>query len=196
MIEITSKAQKYFKGLLDQQDDGECGLRIAVVDPGTPHAGCDLQFCPAGEEQSSDHCIEYSAFRLFVARDSEEWLSAAVIDFEEEATGGQLTIRAPNIKGSMPGADAALSERVAWVLESEINPGLAGHGGMVALEEITEDLRVVLRFGGGCHGCGMADVTLKDGIETTLKGHFPEITGVIDATDHSTGQNPYYAQRS
>ena len=93
----------------------------------------------------------------------------------------------------MRGADAELSERVAWVLETEVNPGLASHGGMVVLEQVTEDLRVVLRFGGGCHGCGMVDVTLKEGIETTLKGHFPEISGVVDATDHSTGENPYYA---
>ena len=92
----------------------------------------------------------------------------------------------------MPAEDADLSERVAWVLETEINPGLASHGGMVALDRITQDKEVMLSFGGGCHGCGMADVTLKQGIEQALKGHFPEITAVLDATDHSTGENPYY----
>jgi Fe/S biogenesis protein NfuA len=194
MIEITSKAQDYFKRLLEEQDE-HTALRISVYEPGTPRAGCDLQFCPPGGEHADDERVEFAAFNLFVDAASARWLAEAAIDFEEGATGGQLTIRAPNIKGSMPGADAALSERVAWVLETEVNPGLAGHGGMVALEEVTEDLRVVLRFGGGCHGCGMADVTLKEGIETTLKGHFPEIRGVVDATDHSTGENPYYAPR-
>jgi len=192
MIEITTKAQNYFSRLLEEQDE-RTALRISVFEPGTPRAGCDLQFCPPGDERASDECVEFAAFNLYVDADSSPWLAEAVIDFEEDATGGQLTIRAPNIKGSMPGEDAALSERVAWVLQTEINPGLAGHGGMVALEEITEDLRVVLRFGGGCHGCGMVDVTLREGIETTLKGHFPEISGVVDATDHSTGENPYYA---
>lgn len=194
MIEITSKAQDYFKRLLAEQDQ-HTALRISVYEPGTPRAGCDLQFCPPGEERADDERVEFAAFNLFVDAGSARWLAEAAIDFEEGATGGQLTIRAPNIKGSMPGADAALSERVAWVLETEVNPGLAGHGGMVALEGVTEDLRVVLRFGGGCHGCGMADVTLKEGIETTLKGHFPEIRGVVDATDHSAGENPYYAPR-
>jgi Fe/S biogenesis protein NfuA len=195
MIEITPIAQNYFKQLLEQQDEGGAGLRISVVEPGTPRAGCDLQFCPAGEQRSDDMAVEFSAFNLYVDAASSDWLKDAVIDFEENATGGQLTIKAPNIKGSMPGADAPLNERVAWVLETEINPGLAGHGGMVTLENITEQKEVVLRFGGGCHGCGMADVTLKDGIETTLKGHFPEITAVLDVTDHSTGENPYYAPR-
>ena len=192
MIEITSKAQDYFKRLLEEQDD-RTALRISVYEPGTPRAGCDLQFCPSGEEHAGDERVEFAAFNLFVDANSAPWLAEAVIDFEEDATGGQLTIPAPNIKGSMRGADAELSERVAWVLETEVNPGLASHGGMVVLEQVTEDLRVVLRFGGGCHGCGMVDVTLKEGIETTLKGHFPEISGVVDATDHSTGENPYYA---
>ena len=79
------------------------------------------------------------------------------------------------------------------MLETEINPGLASHGGRVELEAVTESLDVVLRFGGGCHGCGMVDVTLKEGIENTLKGHFPDIRAIVDATDHNTGENPYYS---
>lgn len=193
MIEISPAAQKYFKQLLDQQEESGAGLRISVVDPGTPRAGCDLQFCPAGDESADDVRVEFAGFNLYVEAGSSEWLQEAEIDFEENATGGQLTIKAPNIKGSMPGADSPLAQRVAWVLETEINPGLAGHGGMVNLEEITAGNEVILRFGGGCHGCGMADVTLKDGIETTLKRHFPEIKAVLDVTDHSTGENPYYA---
>jgi len=83
---------------------------------------------------------------------------------------------------------------VRWLLESEINPQLASHKGQVSLEEITSDGVVRLRFGGGCHGCGMADVTLKQGIEKTLMARIPEITAVRDATDHSTGEAPYIAR--
>ena len=193
MIEVSGTAQRYFRRLIQQQDETDLGLRIRVIDPGTPRASCDLQFCPEGQQQVSDISVELADFNLYVSADSADWLLEAEIDFEEDAAGGQLSIRAPNIKGSMPGEDADLSERVAWVLETEINPGLASHGGMVALEAITAEQEVVLRFGGGCHGCGMVDVTLKEGIEKTLKGHFPEITGICDATDHSTGENPYYA---
>jgi Fe/S biogenesis protein NfuA len=192
MIEVSQTAQVYFKRLIDQQEIPGLALRIRVIDPGTPRASCDLQFCPQGENDATDQGMEFSDFNLYIAQDSADWLTEAEIDFEEDPSGGQLSIKAPNIKGSMPAEDADLSERVAWVLETEINPGLASHGGMVALDRITQDKEVLLSFGGGCHGCGMADVTLKQGIEQALKGHFPEITAVLDATDHSTGENPYY----
>jgi len=107
-------------------------------------------------------------------------------------TAGVLTATA-NIKGAMPAGNAPLAERVAWLLDTDINPKLAAHGGQVALVEITAAREVVLQFGGGCHGCGMVDVTLKEGIEKSLKEQFPEVSGVLDATDHATGENPYYS---
>jgi len=193
MIEITSTAQAYFEKLISQQDEDGLGLRIQVKQAGTPNASCDLQFCPKGQQQSDDRVVEYASFNLYVAASSESWLEEAQIDFDEDATGGQLTIRAPGIKGSQPTADAPIERRVEWLLESEINPALASHGGRVSLVEITREMAVVLQFGGGCHGCGMADVTLKQGIEKTLTEKVPEITAVIDATDHQSGSNPYYA---
>ena len=111
---------------------------------------------------------------------------------EKDEAGGQLTVKAPGIKGSEPSDDAALEDKISWILEAEINQGLASHGGMVKLEQITPEKDVVLQFGGGCHGCGMASVTLKEGIEKTLKQNFPEINSIIDATDHASGDNPYY----
>ena len=85
---------------------------------------------------------------------------------------------------------------MAWLLETEITPALASPGGRVALVEVTDAKEVILQFGGGCHGCGMADVTLKQGIEQTITRHIPEITAVKDATDHQSGTNPYYASGS
>ena len=192
MITITDAAQSYFNRLIAQQDEEDLGLRISVNQPGTPGANCDLQFCPSGHSLPDDHVVEFDGFKLYVARPSEQWLEEAEIDFEEDATGGQLTIKAPGIKGSAPGDEASLEERVNWLLETEVNPALAAHGGRVALVEITEAKEVILQFGGGCHGCGMADVTLKQGIEQTLTHHLPEITAVRDATDHDSGTNPYY----
>lgn len=193
MIDIKPAAQTYFQKLLGQQEADDLSLRIRVMEPGSPRAACDLQFCPEGGQEEGDRRDEFEAFSLFVAADSIDWLVDAVIDFEEENGNGQLTIKAPNIKGNAPGDEADLGDRIRWVLESEINPRLASHGGMVELETITEATEVILRFGGGCQGCGMADVTLKQGIETTLMEHFPEITAIRDATDHATGENPYYA---
>lgn len=193
MIEITTDAQAYFAKLIAQQDMDNIGLHISVMNPGTPSAACDLQFHSA-DAQSADllRTIEFDDFNLYVPHSSEKWLHKATIDFEKDEAGGQLTIKAPGIKGNQPEEQAPLQDKINWILTSEINPGLASHGGMVTLEEITAQKDIVLRFGGGCHGCGMADVTLKQGIEKTLKEHFPEIGAVIDATDHATGENPYY----
>ena len=193
MIEITETAQTYFQRLIEQQDDDELALRISVNHAGTPGASCDLQFCPRGQSMPDDHELEFSGFSLFVAKASAPWLEKAQIDFEEDATGGQLTIKAPGIKGSEPSTEASLEDRIGWLLETEVNPALASHGGRVTLVEITERKEVILQFGGGCQGCGMADVTLKQGIEQTLMRHIPEITAVMDATDHRSGTNPYYA---
>jgi Fe/S biogenesis protein NfuA len=193
MINVSDSAQQYFTHLIGKQDEEGLGLRISVNHPGTPGASCDLQFSPENQRMEDDRMVEFDGFNMYVAAASEEWLTDAEIDFEEDETGGQLTIKAPGIKGSEPSADADMSQRVSWLLETEINPALASHGGHVALVDITEKLEVVLQFGGGCQGCGMADVTMKQGIEQTLTRHIPEITAVLDVTDHQSGDNPYYA---
>jgi Fe/S biogenesis protein NfuA len=195
MIEITESAQEYFAKLIDQQEMDDIGLHIAVLNPGTPHAACDLQFHVPGQgSDEPERTLSYDAFNLYVPESSESWLQEAKIDFEtDDSAGGQLTIKAPGIKGNRPKDDDALADRIAWILESEINPGLASHGGMVKVEQITDENDVILEFGGGCQGCSQSNVTLKDGIEKTLKEYFPEINNVIDATDHATGENPYYA---
>jgi Fe/S biogenesis protein NfuA len=192
MIEITPNAQEYFGKLIEQQEMDDIGLHLTVLKPGTPLASCDLQFHVAGQSGEKELEFNYDLFNLYVPASSERWLDSAKIDFEKSAAGGQLTIKAPGIKGTKPAESAELAEKVAWVLEAEINPGLASHGGMVTLEQITETTEVILRFGGGCQGCGMANVTLQEGIEKTLKGYFPEITAIIDATVHAEGENPYY----
>jgi len=197
MIEITESAQEYFAKLIAQQEMDDIGLHLSVLNPGTPNAACDLQFHVPGEAAANnsddlERTFEYGSFNLYVPHSSERWLTEAKIDFEKDDAGGQLTIKAPGIKGHKPEEDAGLMDKINWILEAEINPGLASHGGMVSLEQITEEMDVILRFGGGCHGCGMANVTLKEGIEKTLKEHFPQINAVVDATDHASGDNPYY----
>ena len=88
--------------------------------------------------------------------------------------------------------DSPLEDQINYVLHSQINPSLASHGGMVSLIEIVEDNVAVLQFGGGCQGCGMVDVTLKDGVEKTLLETLPQLTAVRDVTDHSVTENAYF----
>ena len=108
-----------------------------------------------------------------------------------DGTTKKLTITAPNAKGEAPKEDAPLEEKVLFTIVTEINPNLASHGGFVELVEITKKNEVVLNFGGGCQGCSSVDLTLKSGVETQLKGLYPEIVSVLDATDHSYKENAY-----
>ena len=191
MIEISKTAEAYFVRLLEQQDEPGLGLRLRVINPGTPQADCEILFCTDMEAGLDDETLSYDGFKLYLAAGSQAWLEEAEINFEEGSTGGQLLVRAPHIKGHAPRDDAPLSDRVAWVIDTEINAMVASHGGKVSLQEITDAGEAVLQFGGGCHGCSMVDVTLKNGVEKTLLDRFDELVGVLDATDHSTGENPY-----
>jgi Fe/S biogenesis protein NfuA len=191
MITITPAARDYFVKLLDEQPDNT-NLRLRTIHPGTPSADVELTFCGPGQHQSDDQAVDCQRFVLYVDEASASSLNGAMIDFETNAMGGELSIRAPGLKGKRPAKDAPFRERVEWVLEARVNPMVASHGGSVALVEATEEGDVVLQFGGGCHGCGMVDVTLKQGIETTMKQEIPEVRRVLDATDHASGENPYY----
>lgn len=192
MITVEESARNYFLKLVEQQEMSQPGLRLWVDNPGTPTAECQLAFCEPGEAELSDKRLALEDLTLYIAGDSVPALDNAIISFQTDATGGQLSVKAPNLKGHEPGADEPLTDRVNWLLTSEINPMVAQHGGQVVLETVTEEGVAVLRFGGGCHGCGMVDVTLKQGIERNLRERIPEITGVRDVTDHASGENPYY----
>jgi Fe/S biogenesis protein NfuA len=194
MIDISERAQAHFQRLLSQQGDDDLGIRVRVVNAGTPSAQCELEFCSTSELTGDEWTIECTGFNLYVDGESARWLDPASIDYETTATGSQLNIRAPRIKGEAPGEGAGLIERVQFVLESEIAPQIASHGGRISLVEVAAGNIVVLRFGGGCHGCGMVDVTLKNGVEKTLRERIPEITEVRDVTDHETGEKPYFAK--
>jgi Fe/S biogenesis protein NfuA len=191
MITLSESAQEHFAKLLEQQGIADLGIRLRAIHPGTPKGDCHLEFCEPADLDGTEWEIECHGFSLFVDASSRVYLDGASIDFDRNPTGGQLTIRAPGLRGSPPAEGASVIERVRYVLESEINPQLASHGGRVSLREVTAEGVVVLQFGGGCHGCGMVDATLRGGVERTLKERVPEITAVADATDHSTGTNPY-----
>lgn len=191
MIEMSESAQTYFRHLLKTQGGDAVGIRVSAVHPGTPRADARLEFCETGDLIGDEWSLDCDGFTLFVDAPSVRFLDGAQVDYVTQPTGGQLTIRAPRIKGEQPTQDASVIERVQYLIDSEINPMLASHKGQVSLVEVNSDGVVFLRFGGGCHGCGMVDVTLKQGIEKTMRERIPEITAIRDATDHATGQAPY-----
>ena len=149
-------------------------------------------FVGRGEEKSDDVIESYEDFKAYVEHRSIPFLEDAIVDFQKDSMGGQLTIKAPNSRLPKINDDSSLEDRINNILYNEVNPGLASHGGHVSLEEIFEESVAVLRFGGGCQGCGMVDVTLKEGVEKTLLGQIPQLTEVRDVTDHSVKENAYY----
>jgi len=194
MIQISESAQTHFRKLIEREELPGLGVRLAAMNPGTPTADVRLEFAEPGDLRGDEWAIDCEGFTLWLDADSVQYLDGAEIDYTAMATGGQLQIRAPKIKGEAPAESASLVERVRWIVQHEINPQLAQHKGHVSVQEVSAAGVVVLSFGGGCHGCGMADVTLKQGIEKTLLTKVPGVTAVRDATDHDTGQAPYISR--
>ena len=192
MISISDAAQAHFRKLLEKQPDGT-NIRVFVMNAGTPNAECGVSYCPADAVEPEDIRLPFVGFDGLIDPQSAPFLEEASIDFVSDQMGSQLTLKAPNAKMRKVDDDAPLIERIEYVIHSQVNPSLAGHGGKVTLLEITEDGYVILQFGGGCNGCSMVDVTLKEGIEKQFLELFPnEIKGVRDATDHLRGDHSFY----
>lgn len=192
MIEISEDAQAYLRDLLAKQEDSDVGIRVFVTQPGTPQAETCIAYCRPDEAQDDDVPCDYDGFRAWIEERSRKYLEDAVVDFQEDRMGGQLTIKAPNARVPSVDADSPLADRINYVLYNEINPGLAAHGGMVTLVEVVEENVAVLQFGGGCQGCAAVDITLKHGVETTLLEQIPDLAGIRDVTDHTVTENAYY----
>ena len=196
MIQISEAAQTHFRKLIEREAIPGLGVRLSAQHPGTARADVRLEFAGGDELSGDEWAIDCEGFTLWLDAPSVPFLDGAEIDYTTMTTGGQLQIRAPKIKGVVPGESASLVERVRWIIENDINPQLAMHKGHVTLTEITAEGIVVLNFGGGCHGCSMVDITLKQGVEKTLLEKVPGVTGVRDSTDHATGDAPYMAREA
>lgn len=192
LISITDNAKEYLRDLIEKQGSPGMGVRIFVERPGTPHAECCMAYCPPGEQEENDVRYDYEGFHAWIEGKSVRYLEDASIDFKKDSMGGQLTFRAPKSRVPDIGPEATLEERINHVLYAEINPSLASHGGNVQLLELTDDKVAILEFGGGCQGCSAVDMTLKSGVEKTLKERIPELTAVRDKTDHSVRDNAYF----
>jgi Fe/S biogenesis protein NfuA len=190
-ITITDSARSYLAELLAKQDDAVLGIRMFINQPGTPKAETCIAYCREGDTRPDDVVEAYPELKAWFERRSVPFLEDALVDYAKDRMGGQLTIKAPNAKLPRVADDSPLEDRVNYLLYNEVNPSLAAHGGEVSLVEITEEEVAILRFGGGCQGCGMVDVTLKQGVERTLMEQIPQLKGVRDVTDHTDRSNAY-----
>jgi len=189
MLKITPTARDRFMEVIKAEGREGHGLRVSVNGGGTPRPEFALNFVGLDEVGETDLVEDLGPFKLYVDPDSAKFLEGASVDFIDNLTESGFKVDAPN--AGIAGPEGPLAEAVQKSLAEKINPAVQSHGGFVELVAI-EDGTAYLRFGGGCQGCGMINVTLKQGVEKALFEDVPEITKVMDVTDHASGSNPYY----
>ncbi len=189
MITVTDVAKKKFLETIEAEGRQGHGLRVIVDNAGTHQPEFALNFVGPDEVREDDQIDDVGEFKVYTDPQSAKHLGDATIDFIDDLTESGFTVDAPN--AGIPRPSGPVAEAVQTVLQEKINPAIAAHGGQVSLVAV-EDATAYLRFGGGCQGCGMVNVTLKQGVEKMLFEDVPQITKVMDVTDHAAGTNPYY----
>ena len=189
MLTITDLARSKIVELIDKSPNPVKGLRIGAASVSPLKVDYRMSFIGEGQESGDDQVIPFDGFDVYVDPDSSDKVQEATVDYVEGLMGSGFKIERPR---TLPeGVDGTLLDRVQSVLDEKINPAVQGHGGRVSLIDLKEKT-VYLQLEGGCQGCGMADVTLKQGIEVMIKESVPEIEEIYDVTDHANGRNPYY----
>ena len=198
VLTVTDPARDKILELRAQEDDPDTlGLRIEVTGVQGVEYTYDLTFDPVAEadETAGDLVEAQGGLPVIVPADSIDALRGATLDLPSTAGQQGLVLRNPNRPDPLAGAHIELSgtveEKVKQLLDGQINPSLAMHGGYAALDHVDGDT-VYVTMGGGCQGCAVSAMTLREGIARSIKESIPEVADVIDTTDHELGENPYY----
>lgn len=186
MLEFTDKARDWIAKIIDAQPDKDYAVRLAITGRSAGGFQYDMGLMKPDEAKPSDVAIDNGVFKTYVDPESAKALEGAKVDLVETLGQSSLKIDNPNPAWADP-----LAAAVQQVLDDEINPGVASHGGYVQLLDV-KDGTAFVKMGGGCQGCGMASVTLKQGVEVAIKKAVPQIVTVLDTTDHASGANPFY----
>jgi len=186
MITITKLAREKILALLASEGRKGLALRFAIDGRGAGGFRYRLGFVEPNDQRADDTVVDGGGFEVLIDSSSAPHLQGASLDYVETLQESGFKIENPNAMWSDPMAAA-----VQRILDTEINPAVATHGGSVELLEVKDQVAYIA-MGGGCQGCGMADVTLRQGIEVRIREAVPEIRAVVDTTDHAGGTNPYY----
>ena len=158
----------------------------------------DLSFLDIKEARPEDASLKFGPLPVIIAFKDIEKFEGASLNLSEDMNSLEMdnpNTPSPNIletSGPLPELTGEFAEKVQTILDQQINPAIASHGGVAKLVNV-DGKDIYLQLGGGCQGCGMAEVTLSQGIEASLREAIPEIGNIIDATDHSAGDDPYFA---
>ena len=187
MITIDASAKEKIQSMLTAENKGDSALRIRITGRSSTGYQHKLSLVEPGFEKPEDIESKADGVRILVDPKTAKQIEGATIEFVDDLYGGGFKVNNPN----QPAWSNDLEKQVQDLIDQQINPSLASHGGFLELHEVREG-KAFVHFGGGCQGCGMADVTLKQGVAKLIKDTLPEITDVIDSTDHAQGENPYY----
>ena len=187
MLEITAKAREMLDQFAEQAEESDdISLKVEIIGRGPKGIQYDLQLISRGDSLEDDVEFEVDGLAVFVGSRSAPYLEGTVLDYKETLMGGGFSFENPN-----PLWIDDVSKAVAEVIAEKVNPVVATHGGHVDLIGV-DDGNAIIAFGGGCQGCGMVDVTLKQGVEVMITEGVPGVSGVVDVTDHAAGTNPFY----
>ncbi|MGI8675230.1 MAG: NifU family protein [Thermoleophilaceae bacterium] len=198
-LAITDEAREKVMGFLGQADEPERqAMWVEITGTQGNRYVYDMYLRPLEEAGPYDAIEHHEGLPVVVPESSFDVVRGATISWSSDLTDGGLRLDGlPTPSPALGGAPADLSgdvaQRVLQVLERQINPSIAAHGGRADLVAV-EESAAYLRLSGGCQGCGMASVTLNQGIEVALRDAVPEIERVVDVTDHASGENPYFEQ--
>jgi Fe/S biogenesis protein NfuA len=189
MIKVTEVAQEKIMEAIDNYKDPVIGIR-ALANARSPFkVDYALAFVPKDGNNENDEVINFDNFSIYIDAENTKYFEGVTLDFQDSLQGGGFTfVDVPKVPEEFKGT---LAEKIVQVIDEQINPQIADHGGYVSLIDV-KGTEVIIQMGGGCQGCGMANVTLKNGVEVALKEAIPDITAVYDVTDHASGKNPYY----
>jgi Fe/S biogenesis protein NfuA len=187
LLTVTPAAREKIDGVREFNDFPEAVLRIRILAREGPRFRYEIALEDPRDRTDDDVVVDLQGLSVALDPVTAADLTGSIVDLDAAITGGGLRIDNPN-----EGWQDPLAKAVQEVLDRQINPGVGSHGGMVTLVEV-RDGAAYLRFGGGCQGCAAVDVTLKHGVETAIRAAVPEVTAIVDATDHDAGTNPYYS---
>ena len=185
-IDISRKAQDHIKKFLNASSEKIQGVSIIIETKTERKANYSIQFIELSDTPAENISIDFENIPVLVSKEVIPYLEGTEVDLNDK---GELEAFNPNM--SITEISGSVEEQIQHVLDEEVNPMVASHGGVVSLLEVKEH-NAYLEFGGGCQGCGMIDVTLKQGVEVMIKAQIPEIEAIYDVTDHAGGTNPYY----
>ena len=186
LLTMTPAAREKIDGVREFNEFPEAVLRIRILGREGQRFRYEIALEDPRDRTDDDLLVDLDGLSVALDPITAADLTGSTVDLDAEITGGGLRIDNPN-----EGWQDPLARAVQEVLDRQINPGVGSHGGMVTLVEV-RDGAAYLRFGGGCQGCAAVDVTLKHGVETAIRAAVPQVTAIVDATDHEAGTNPYY----